>query len=162
MRPSTVTTLQVPGTTSSRRAPWTHMEPGGRFADGLLPAAGAPRDAGGFGGAGAGPAFFGGGAAAFGGAGRDMVYGGAGNDFFNFVYNQVTPTDEGNGNDTIGGFDADGNDIVQLPSTADVADFDDLVITQAGNNVSVDTKMGTILFYNLTTADLTAEDFDFY
>lgn len=87
-----------------------------------------------------------------GGAGDDQMYGGAGNDTFIFK--------SGFGNDSIGGFETNGDNIIDL-SALNLAGFGALRITQKGADAIIDTGQGTITLWNTNHVDVTADDFLF-
>lgn len=87
-----------------------------------------------------------------GGAGDDQMYGGAGNDTFIFK--------SGFGNDSIGGFETNGDNILDL-SALNLAGFGALRITQKGADAVIDTGHGTITLWNTNHVDVTADDFLF-
>ena len=64
-----------------------------------------------------------------GGQGRDVIFGGRGDDTFVFRYDD--------GNDTIEDFDP-AEDLIDLQSFSGISGFDDLNITQVGNDVVID------------------------
>ena len=95
-----------------------------------------------------------------GGSGRDTLDGGKGNDFLNggpgsntFIF------EDGNGNDTIVGFD-DGADLIDLTGHTGVTSFADLTITQLGNDLLLQFDANdSILLDGFSQADLGPQDF---
>ena len=88
-----------------------------------------------------------------GGAGNDRLDGGGGDDIFVFG--------DGHGNDVITDFTI-GEDLIWIDRTATAAlDYDDLGISQVGNDTVIDTGDGTITLLNTRMADLSVDDFFF-
>ena len=84
-----------------------------------------------------------------GGTGDDHLTGGTGADVFDF--------DSGFGNDVIYDYE-DGADLLDFAGTGLI--FDDLTITQDGNNAIIDDGAGnTITLNNITSTDITTDDF---
>jgi Ca2+-binding RTX toxin-like protein len=103
------------------------------------------------GGAGDDTLFGGGGAdTLIGGSGNDQMYGGGGNDTFIF--------EDNHGDDSIGGFESLGDNILDLSALSGLTSFDDLSVTQSGANTVIDTGQGTITLFNTTASNFTAED----
>ena len=90
-----------------------------------------------------------------GGDGNDSLTGGDGADWFEFG--------AGHGDDTITDFDTD-DDIIDLSALSnDAITFDDLSITQSGNDTVIDLSSkggGSITLTGVTSTDLTADHFD--
>ena len=89
-------------------------------------------------------------------AGDDTLDGGAGDDTFVF--------EAGHGNDTIKDF-TDGEDLLDLSALVDITSFDDLTITQDGENAVIDLTAhggGTITLEGVTASDLDGDNFTFY
>lgn len=87
-----------------------------------------------------------------GGEGDDIVYGGPGNDVIVLGLNH--------GADTIGGFDSNGDDTLDL-SALGLSGIGDLTFTQNGNAVEMNTGQATVTFWNAQVSDFTSEDFIF-
>ena len=90
-----------------------------------------------------------------GNAGDDVLTGGTGADTFSF--------EDAQGNDTITDFDID-EDLIDLVKLPGVDSFDDLTITQAGNDAVIDLTeygAGQITFQNVDISELTADQFSF-
>jgi Ca2+-binding RTX toxin-like protein len=103
------------------------------------------------GGAGDDTLFGGGGAdTLIGGSGNDQMYGGGGNDTFIF--------EDNHGDDSIGGFESLGDNILDLSALSGLTSFDDLSVTQSGANTVIDTGQGTITLFNTTASNFTVED----
>ena len=64
------------------------------------------------------------------------------------------------GDDTITDF-ADGKDLIDLMAVSGISRFEDLTITQDGDDVLIDTGEGTIRLKNFSIDDLDARDFKF-
>ena len=91
-----------------------------------------------------------------GGVGDDILDGGAGDDTFVF--------EAGHGNDTIKDF-TDGEDLIDLSAFVGITSFDDLTITQDGENTVIDLTAhggGTITLEGVTASDLDADNFTVY
>ena len=90
-------------------------------------------------------------------AGDDTLTGGAGADTFVFA--------AGHGADTIMDF-TNGEDLIDLSAFAAITGFDDLTVTQEGDDVKIDlsgeTGGGTITLQSFELDDLDANDFVFY
>ncbi len=87
-------------------------------------------------------------------AGDDTLTGGDGADKFVFA--------SGHGNDTITDF-TDGEDTIDLSAFTGITGFDDLTVTQNGNNTVITIPGGgTITLQNFTQSDLDASDFVFH
>ena len=91
-----------------------------------------------------------------GGAGDDTLTGGADSDTFVFA--------AGHGSDTVKDF-ADGEDLIDLSAFVDITSFDDLTVTQDGENTVIDLTShggGTITLEGVTATDLDGDNFTFY
>ena len=91
-----------------------------------------------------------------GGAGDDTMSGGTGNDTFVFGADH--------GNDTIKDF-TDGEDLIDLSALVDIVSFDDLTITQDGENTVIDLTShggGKITLEGVTASNLDGDNFTFY
>ena len=87
-------------------------------------------------------------------AGDDTLTGGDGADKFVFA--------SGHGDDTITDF-TDGEDTIDLSAFTGITGFDDLTVTQNGNNTVITIPGGgTITLQNFTQSDLDATDFVFH
>lgn len=106
--------------------------------------------------------------------GNDTIYGGAGDDkIFGGTGDDTLTGGEGadafyirldSGADTIKDF-ADGTDTIDLTAIQSITGFTDLTITADGENAVIDLSAygaGTVTVENLSTDNLTAEDFNFY
>ena len=91
----------------------------------------------------------------WGNAGNDLLTGGAGADTFGFDY--------GHGNDTITDFDV-AEDFIDLSDFATLDSFNDLTLTQSGNDVVIDLsgkQGGQITLQGVTVESVTADNFGF-
>ena len=91
-----------------------------------------------------------------GGAGDDTLTGGAGDDVFTYI-------DGESGDDIITDFTS-GEDVIFLHKLPGILSFDDLTITQDGDNAVIDLTDhggGSITLQNVTATDLSADDFQF-
>ena len=100
----------------------------------------------------------------WGGKGRDVLRGGEGDDWLRgngdadiFVFSVGLPSGD---NDVIDDF-TDGEDLIDFQGLVGLNGFDDVVATQVGNHVRIDTSGGTITLHNFDIADLDASDFLF-
>ena len=88
-----------------------------------------------------------------GGAGNDTLEGGHGDDIFVFG--------DSHGNDVISDFTI-GEDLIWIDRTTTAAiEYDDLGISQVGNDTVIDTGDSTITLLNVNMADLSIDDFFF-
>ena len=91
-----------------------------------------------------------------GGTGDDALDGGTGDDTFVF--------EAGHGNDTIKDF-TDGEDLIDLSAFVGITSFDDLTITQDGENTVIDLTAhggGKITLEGVTASDLDGDNFTIY
>ncbi|WP_420006372.1 calcium-binding protein [Arenibacterium sp. LLYu02] len=93
-----------------------------------------------------------------GSSGNDSLFGGEGDDLI-IILNSVGLFG-GHGDDYIGGFKSRGDNTIDL-SDLDLSGFEDLAISQAGDDVFIDTGSGTITLWNTDVSLITASDFEF-
>ena len=84
--------------------------------------------------------------------GGDDLVGGSADEVFVFA--------DDHGDDTISNF-GDGKDLIDLRAVSGISRFEDLTITQDGDDVLIDTGEGTIRLDNFSIDDLDASDFRF-
>ncbi len=86
--------------------------------------------------------------------GNDTITGGAGADTFVFA--------SGDGSDTITDFE-NGTDKIDLSAVSEVSEFNNLTITQEGDDTKIDLgeNVGEIILEDFTSTDLDASDFEF-
>ena len=106
----------------------------------------------------------------YGGAGADEIWGDAGNDTLTggegadiFVYSYTDGAFGDSNDDTITDFSI-GEDIIKLLKLPGILGFDDLDISQDGEDAVIDLSNhggGSIRLENITAADLSAADFQF-
>lgn len=87
-----------------------------------------------------------------GGGGRDLLVGGGGADVFVFG--------KGHGHDRIRDFTLD-EDLIRLQPGSGVGGFEDLILTQQGDDLRITTPQGQIWLEDISAAQISADDFLF-
>ena len=87
-----------------------------------------------------------------GGGGRDLLVGGGGADVFVFG--------KGHGHDRIRDFTLD-EDLIRLQPGSGVGGFEDLTLTQQGDDLRITTPQGQIWLEDISAAQISADDFLF-
>ena len=88
-----------------------------------------------------------------GGGGNDTMYGGGGIDVFVFAVNH--------GDDSIGGFETLGENVIDLSALNLSGFFGALILDQSANGVVVQTGAGSITLWGTSLAEITSDDFIF-